>query len=170
MNSRLRKPLVAGLLAVCAVAGASAVGYAATGADASPVAAQAAAAEEPPPAIEDFQHPNADRILEEKGITVHRGDGHIFFADCDGSAEQIQVWTRKSSEGYYCFQTTSTTGYLKVEVPEVFALQTQETAVHAELSAEGKSQEIDLAKNEFKGVGEGVGGASTVLLELRVTG
>ncbi|GAA4012627.1 hypothetical protein GCM10022384_66630 [Streptomyces marokkonensis] len=42
--------------------------------------------------------------------------------------------------------------------------------MHAELSAEGKTQEIDLAKNDFQGVGEGVGGADTVLLELHVTG
>ncbi|MEV5020156.1 hypothetical protein ACIGW1_09800 [Streptomyces sp. NPDC053780] len=85
----------------------------------------------PPPA--DLQHPNAERILAEKGISLHRGDGHIFFADCGGSPEQIQVWTRKSGEGKYCFQ-------------------------------------LDLAKNDIKGVGEGVEGAPTVLLGLRVTG
>ncbi|MGC9382972.1 hypothetical protein, partial [Streptomyces sp. MH13] len=167
-KTRLRKPLVAGLLAVCTVAGASSIAYAVTGSEASPAAADAA--ESMPYAVEDFQHPGADRILQEKGITVHRGDGHVFFAECDGSPEQIQVWTRKSTEGMYCFQTTSTSGFLTVEVPEVYALQTAETAVHAELSAAGKSQEIDLAKNDFQGVGEGVGGAAAVLLELRVTG
>ncbi|MDT0615316.1 hypothetical protein [Streptomyces lancefieldiae] len=170
VKPRIRTSLLAGLVAVCAITGASAFGYAATGSGTSPTAAQAAAAEQPPYAVEDFQHPGADRILAEKGITLHRGDGHVFFAECDGSPEQIQVWTRKSSEGTYCFQTTSTTGFLSVEVPEVYALQTEETAIHAELSAEGKTQEIDLTKNDFQGVGEGVGGAPTVLLELRVTG
>ncbi|MDT0611523.1 hypothetical protein [Streptomyces lancefieldiae] len=169
---RFSKPLLAGLFAVCTVAGASSLAYAVTASDASPTTTDVAgvAADVPRYAVEDFQHPNADRILEEKGITLHRGDGHIFFAECDGSPEQIQVWTRKSAAGTYCFQTTSTTGFLSLEVPEVYALQTTDTAVHAELSADGRTQEIDLAKNDFQGVGEGTGGASTVLLELRVTG
>ncbi|RSN51981.1 hypothetical protein DMH12_20645 [Streptomyces sp. WAC 04229] len=170
MKTRLRKSLLAGLVAICTITGASALGYAATGTASSPLATEAVAAEEPPHVVEDLQHPDAERILAEKGISLHRGDGHIFFADCDGSPEQIQVWTRKSSEGKYCFQTNSTSGFLSVEVPEVFALQTEETAVHATLSAEGKTQELDLAKNDIKGVGEGVEGAPTVLLELRVTG
>lgn len=170
---RFSKPLLAGLLAAGAVTGASSLAYAISASDASPAATPAlaaAAADGPAYAVEDFQHPNADRILEEKGITLHKGDGHIFFAECDGSPEQIQVWTRESAEGTYCFQTTSTTGFLSLEVPEVYALQTTDTAVHAELNADGKTQEIELTKNDFQGVGEGTGGASTVLLELRVTG
>lgn len=170
MKSRTRNPLLAGILAACALVGASTLVYASTASASSTDVTRTAAADTPPPAVEDFQHPNADRILQEKGITLHRGDGHIFFAECDNSPQQIRVWTRKSTEGKYCFQTNSTTGYLSVEVPDVYALETDARAVHAELSAEGKSQEVDLAKGEFRGVGEGVSGAPTVLLELRVTG
>ncbi|WP_432084527.1 hypothetical protein [Streptomyces sp. WAC 04229] len=165
----LSKPLLAGLLAACTVAGASSLAYAVTASDDAPAMA-GVAADSPAYAVEDFQHPDATRIFDEKGVKVLHGDGHVFFTECDGSPEQIQVWTRKSADGAYCFQTTSTTGFLKVEVPEVYALQTSETAVHAELSAEGKTQEVELSKNDFEGVGEGVGGAPTVLLELRVTG
>ncbi|MGC9502002.1 hypothetical protein ACP4J0_38240, partial [Streptomyces sp. WG7] len=70
MKTRLRKPLVAGLLAVCTVAGASSIAYAVTGSDGSSAGA-AAVADGMPYAVEDFQHPGADRILQEKGITVH---------------------------------------------------------------------------------------------------
>lgn len=161
-----------------ALAGASTIAVAATATEKPmaaverPVAAVGQAADEslPPLAVEDFEYPGKAKILEERGITLHRGDGHIVLADCDDSANQIQVWTRQSSDGRFCFRATTTTGYLSLEVSEVFALQTEARAVRAELSAEGESQTVDVAKGEFKGVGEGVGDGPSVLLELRVTG
>jgi hypothetical protein len=161
---RFSKPLLAGLLAASTVAAASSLTYALTGSGAAE-----AAADGPEYAVEDFAHPDADRILAENGIKVLRGDGHIFFAECDGSPKQILVWSRKAEDGTFCFQSTTTTGFLKVEVPDVYALQTGDRAVHAELSAEDRSQEVELTKNDFQGVGEGTGGAPTVLLEIRVT-
>jgi hypothetical protein len=168
--SRIRKPLLAGLLAACTVAGASTLAYAVTSSDASAADAQAAAADVPPALVEEFDHPDAARILKEKGVILHKGDGHIFFAECDGSPQQIRVWTRQSDTGTFCFQTTGPSGYLSLELPEVFALQTAERAIHAELTAEGKTQEVDVPKNKIQGIGEGTLTTPTVLLELRVTG
>ncbi len=125
----------------------------------------------PPVVVEDFSYPDAARIKTEQGITLKRGDGSITLTTCDSAAtNQIQVWTRESTDGRFCFRSTASTGWLTLEVPEVYALATEARAVRAELSAEGKSQTVNVAKGEFKGVGEGVGGTPTVLLELRVTG
>ncbi|WP_267245543.1 hypothetical protein [Streptomyces sp. PR69] len=170
MISRARKLLVAGSVGtLVAISGAAAI----SSASAAPRNAPAAQAEGeiPPFAVEDFNYPDADGILAEKGIKLHRGDGHILLADCDASANQIQVWTRHNKEeGMYCFNATASTGYLTLEVPDVFAIQTSDHPVTAELTAEGKKETVAVAKDDFKGVGEGVGGAPTVLVELRVTG
>ena len=125
----------------------------------------------PPPAVEDFGYPDAARIKADQGITLKRGDGSITLAACDSNAtNQIQVWTRETTDGRFCFRSTSSRGWLTLEVPEVYAIATEARAVRAELSAEGKNQTVNVAKGEFKGVGEGVGDTPTVLLELRVTG
>jgi hypothetical protein len=121
--------------------------------------------------VEDFNYPGADRILQEQGITLKRGDGRITLTTCDPAAtNQIEVWTRESTDGKLCFRATAATGRLTLEIPRVYAIGTEARAVRAELSAEGQTQTVDVAKGEFKGVGEGVGDAPTVLLELRVTG
>ncbi|UYQ61751.1 hypothetical protein [Streptomyces peucetius] len=124
----------------------------------------------PPVAVEEFNYPDADKILAEKGIKLLKGDGHLLLADCDSSVNQIQVWTRQTADGMYCFRATGSSGYLTLEIPDVFAIQTSDRPVSADLTAEGKTQTVDVPKDDFKGVGEGVGGAPTVLVELRVTG
>ncbi|MFC9063526.1 hypothetical protein ACFTXB_36785, partial [Streptomyces sp. NPDC057074] len=69
------------------------------------------------------------------------------------------------------FHTTAASGYLTLELPRVFALETGEHPVSADLTAEGQTQTVSLAEDEFKSVGEGtVGGAHSVLVEIRVTG
>jgi hypothetical protein len=164
--SRTRRLLCAGLAGAAALVGAAAYAVAAPA-----TAVQAAADDVPPVAVEDFNYPGAAKILAEQGITLKRGDGRITLATCDAAAtDQIEVWTRKSGDGKFCFRATATTGWLTLEIPEVYALATETRAVRAELSAEGQSQVVDVAKGEFKGVGEGVGDAPTILLELRVTG
>ncbi|MFI9275725.1 hypothetical protein ACIGXM_34235 [Kitasatospora sp. NPDC052896] len=170
MTLRVRGLLAAGA-ASAAVLVAGTVTLAAAdsgpGAPAKP-AAQAADSAAPPSAVEDFGYPGAARILKEKGISLKRGDGRILLDDCTGK-ENIQVLTRTSAEGKVCFRVVGKTGYLALEVPEVFALQTQERAIQAKLTAEGKTQVLDVPKDQIKGVGEGIGAAPTVLVELRVT-
>ncbi|MFI1952911.1 S1 family peptidase [Streptomyces xinghaiensis] len=117
--------------------------------------------------MEDFAYPNAAEIRAEKGIALHRGDGRLLLADCDGSSDQVQVWTRQTADGKYCFRALADSGYVTLEVPDVYALQTADHPVSADLTANGETETVDVAKDEFRGVGEGNGGDPTVLVELR---
>jgi hypothetical protein len=168
--TRARRLLLVGIVSAAAIAGASTLAAADMTPQHSVTAIQQAADSLPPFAVEDFEYPNAAKILQEKGITLKRGDGHIILADCTDATDQLHVWTRESADGKFCFRTTATTGYLTLELPEVYGIQTRDQTIRAELSAEGTTQTVDVPKNDFKGVGEGTGGAPTVLLELRVTG
>ncbi|MEV5430901.1 hypothetical protein [Streptomyces sp. NPDC052701] len=156
--------MVASIMGGAVLAGGTALATAAPGAaPANPAEAQ------PPVAVEDFSYPGADRILAEQGIRLKRGDGRITLATCNEAADQIKVFTRVGG-GEFCFVATHTTGYLTLELPNVFAIQTESHPVRAELTAEGRSHTVNVLKNELKGVGEGVGEPATVLLEIRVTG
>jgi hypothetical protein len=133
----------------------------------------------PPPAIEDFAYPNADQIQRDQGIKLIRGDGHIVLSTCDDSPGQIKVLTVQGQsgnpQGAYCFKALAKTGYLTLELQRVFALETADHPISADLrpqndpSAPAKTVNVD--KNGYQSVGEGtVGGAPAVLVELRVTG
>lgn len=133
----------------------------------------------PPSAVEDFAYPDAERIQREAGIKLIRGDGHIVFAACDDTAQQIKVMTVQGpgadSRDSYCFNTTGKSGYLELNLPRVFALETADHPIVAALRPQDDPkapvQKVTVAKNKSQNVGEGVvGGPQTVLLELSVTG
>ncbi|MFC9622228.1 hypothetical protein ACFTXM_20270 [Streptomyces sp. NPDC056930] len=129
----------------------------------------------PPAAVEDYSYPGAAGIEATRGIKLKKGDGHILLAECDQSASQITVLTVKDDsanrDGTYCFRVTAKTGYLTLELPRVFALETADHPLSADLTAEGKTQTVVVPKDGFESVGEGtVGGARSVLVEIRVTG
>ncbi|WP_432126520.1 hypothetical protein [Streptomyces sp. bgisy082] len=148
----------------------------ATGAQATPRAAAVAAttaatATEMPTAVEDLNYPDAARILQQTKLKLLRGDGHIVVATCGETANQITIWSRTSeAEDKFCFRATAATGFLTLEVPEVFALQTTDRPISADLTAAGKAQTVNVAKDKMVGVGEGLGNAPTTLVELRITG
>ncbi|MEI5006896.1 hypothetical protein RB196_05780 [Streptomyces sp. PmtA] len=119
--------------------------------------------------MEDFEYPGAERILAEKGIVLRKGDGHILLTECS-AANQIQVWTRQNKEGKYCFRVIGKTGSLTLEVKDVHAVETEGRAVRASLTADGKTTTVDVAKDDYRPVGEGTGGKPAVLIELKVTG
>ncbi|MFD7833263.1 hypothetical protein [Kitasatospora sp. NPDC059803] len=131
-----------------------------------------------PSAVEDFQHPGAERILKDRKISLKQGDGQIRLkegpgnsipTDCQASNE-IFVETRLDNAGY-CFTVTGKTGYLAMEVPDVFGIQTVDRAVTARLIAAGQEKKVDVAPNSATPVGESLpGGKRSVLVELRVTG
>ncbi|QNP75551.1 hypothetical protein IAG44_03245 [Streptomyces roseirectus] len=127
------------------------------------------AGDEPPYLAEDFSYPNAAKIEAERGIKLVRGDGHITLAACDDAADQIKVLSRTGT-GDFCFATTSASGFLTLELADVFAVQTESHPVRVELTAEGQTETVDVPKNDLQGVGEGLGKPPTVLLEIRVTG
>ncbi|WP_240138522.1 hypothetical protein [Streptomyces sp. MUM 178J] len=170
MVSRLRRRLIASLIGTfTALAGATTLAFALV--PASP----AAAGDTPPSTVEDFTHPNAAKILADKGILLKKGDGHIVLAECGQSANQIQVLTVKDPaagrDEMYCFQANSTNGYLTLELPRVFAIATTDHPVSADLTANGETTTVSIPEDGFESVGEGtVGGPQSVLVELRVTG
>ncbi|MFF7366060.1 hypothetical protein [Streptomyces sp. NPDC008125] len=131
-------------------------------------ATPAAADTAPPSAVEDFAYPNADKILAERGVKLIKGDGNILLGECDGSAQQIKVIARHNQS--VCFQASGTTGYITLELDEVFYIETASHPITADLTADGETQTVNVAEGGFKSVGEGVGGAPTVLVEIRVTG
>ncbi|MFI1165377.1 hypothetical protein ACH4UM_17635 [Streptomyces sp. NPDC020801] len=133
----------------------------------------------PPSAVEDFAYPNADQIQRDKGIKLIKGDGHITLSACDDSAQQIKVLTVQgpsgNPQGAYCLKATAKTGYLALELPHVFALETADHPISADLKPQGDpsatAKTVNVDKNGYQSVGEGTaGGAPAVLVELRVTG
>ncbi|MFE7135070.1 hypothetical protein ACFVIM_29845 [Streptomyces sp. NPDC057638] len=167
MTSRIRRRVYAVVGGAAALAGISTFAFAAN--SAQPAAAPAN--ELPPVAVEDFSYPGAAKILAEKNLKLLKGDGQIVFEECITGADQISVWTRQSATQKFCFRALGKSGYLTLEVPSVYAIQTTNNPVSAELTANGKTETVAVPKDQMKGVGEGVeGGAPAVLVEIRVTG
>ncbi|MFG2289684.1 hypothetical protein ACGFOU_26875 [Streptomyces sp. NPDC048595] len=139
----------------------------------SAVAAPAAATagKEPPAAVEEFDYPDAAKILESKKIKLIKGDGHLLLADCGNSPQQVKVWTRG---GDFCFQANAKHGYVTLEVRQVWALETASHPISADLTSRGKTETVSVSKsgpqNGYQSVGEGTTSDPTVLVELRVTG
>lgn len=133
-----------------------------------------AADELPPHAVEDFEYPQADAILAERGIELKRGDGHIVLADCSG-ANLVRISARDQQEygGYVCFRVTGDEGYLSMKIPTVNGVRTNDYGnTHLELaSADGQEQTFDFGPGEWQGIGESADPQQDdfALLEIRVT-
>ncbi len=166
----VRKALLAGLTAGLVVGvGASALAIPRTG----PAIDRANAAGGMPLLVEDFIHPGAAKLKQERGVTLKHGDGHVWLTDvtalndCVG-ASNIAIETRT---GVFCFKTDAKSGYLTLELPDAFNIWTQAHPVRATLTAEGKSTVVDAPADELTSVGEsGDTGLRSVLVEIRVTG
>ncbi|MFG3351162.1 hypothetical protein [Streptomyces sp. NPDC048001] len=167
------------MLTAVATLAASVVGVTTIAFAAAPSVTSADAAAEglPPSAVEEFTYPNAARVLAEEGILLKSGDGHILLAQCNFTGNQIRVQTVADAavgrKELYCFEATSPTGYVALELPRVFALEAADQPISADLTAEGETTTWNLAKGQFVSVGEGdrpSGGKRSVLVEIRVTG
>ncbi|WP_316519829.1 hypothetical protein [Kitasatospora brasiliensis] len=122
-----------------------------------------------PSAVEDFSYPGADTVSR---VKLLRGDGRIRLGDC-AEPSQIQIWTRApgNPDNKICFTVAAATGSLSLQLADVFAVQTADgRAVRVGLTADGATQTLDVAKDGFKGVGEGIGASPTAVVELTVTG
>ncbi|MEU7282572.1 hypothetical protein AB0A69_27915 [Streptomyces sp. NPDC045431] len=166
--SRARKALLLGLF------GAVAAGFGATAlstAQAAPLpTATTEAATDMPVAVEDFNYPGAERLLQERGITLKRGDGHITLVPCSQPWD-IKVESRLDKE-HFCFDVNAKQGYLTLELPDAYGIWTGAHSVEATLTAEGAETVVDVPANDYKPVGEGdlpSGAKPSVLVELRVS-
>ncbi|MEU8773380.1 hypothetical protein [Streptomyces sp. NPDC048606] len=149
--------LVRRVLATTAAAAACiAVAVTTTYASEAPAPSTAAAgvsADRPPHPVEDFAYPDAARIQTELGIVLKRGDGHIVLADCASATGLMEVYSR--TKGKICFRVTGKTGHLSVEIPAVYGMKGDAThEADVTLTAEGSRQNVTVAANEWKGVGE----------------
>ncbi|MEU1036607.1 hypothetical protein ABZ402_50075, partial [Streptomyces mirabilis] len=132
VTPRIRRMLpVAGVAVILALAGTPML----ASADPQPTGGPTGAT--PPSAVEDFAYPNADQIQRDQGIKLIKGDGHITLATCDDSAQQIKVLTVQgpsgNAQGAYCFKASAKSGYLSLELPRVFALETADHPISADL-------------------------------------
>ncbi|MFJ6380820.1 hypothetical protein ACIQI7_12600 [Kitasatospora sp. NPDC092039] len=175
IKSRTRTILLAGasgtLLACIGLASLST-------AQATAGAAATAAETDMPTAVEDFQYPEADRILTERKITLKRGDGRILLKEGPGhtvptscqAGNEIFVESRLDRLGY-CFTVSGTTGYLTMELPDAYGIWTEDRSVSAKLVAAGQEKQVNIGPNSVEPVGESLpGGKRSVLVELRITG
>ncbi|MBU8548266.1 hypothetical protein ACH5AJ_06965 [Streptomyces rochei] len=119
-------------------------------------------------AVEDYNYPDADKILAEQNVVLKRGDGHIVLADCAGGDNLLQFLARDHED--VCFRVTADEGFLTLELPAVHGVKTDDSAnTHLEMTAEGDQVEYDIPADTWKGVGESVDGREHVLVEIRVT-
>ncbi|MFI9585830.1 hypothetical protein ACIHCQ_29175 [Streptomyces sp. NPDC052236] len=99
-----------------------------------------------PLAIEDSAYANGARILADKGILLKKGDGNLLLAECGQTADQIKELTVKSASAgrgdVYRFQAITMTGYLALELSRAFALDTVESSISVDLTANGTTTTV----------------------------
>ncbi|MFF4830629.1 hypothetical protein [Streptomyces sp. NPDC001315] len=131
--------------------------------------AVAVADEAPGYAVEDFDYPQADKILAEQGIVLKRGDGHIVLADCASQTGLLEIYARSSDK--VCFRVTGTSGYLTLEIPSVYAIKGNDYAAQVDMTVADEEQSYDIAKNTWTAVGESADeqGREFMLVEIRTS-
>ncbi|GAA1270723.1 hypothetical protein GCM10009665_68790 [Kitasatospora nipponensis] len=134
----------------------------------TPATATAAEAAQPT-VVEDFSYPGAAQVLADRGITLKSGDGHIVLADCASGGNLLQLFSRSATPSEVCFQITGQTGYLSLEIPQIYNIKGDDHTVKATLNTEGTVTSLDVAKNAWNPVGEGSSTGATTLLELTAT-
>lgn len=165
MPSRYRRRLM-GTAAAALTAGALAWA-AVTGSGGASGATAPVAGEAPGYAVENFNYPQADKILAEKNILLKRGDGHITLADCASGTGQLEVQARDKSK--VCFDVKGTTGWLTLELPSVYLIRGNDYSTEADMTVGSEQQSYDIAQNAWTPVGESADEQARewTLLELR---
>ncbi|MFE9565902.1 FG-GAP-like repeat-containing protein [Streptomyces sp. NPDC006487] len=136
----------------------------------------ATAAGEPTPTApytaEDGSYPNRADIHALTGADLIEGDGNITLVACS-SPYQIMVWARNlpTDESRVCFAAANT-GYLRVNIPRAYRIETNDRDIKANVSIEGTTEDLTVPRDTTKGFGEAnpADPKQAVLLEMRVTG
>ncbi|TDD30537.1 hypothetical protein E1287_29095 [Actinomadura sp. KC06] len=124
------------------------------------------------PAVEDGAYPDADKIEQERQITVIGGNGLITLVECGpgGSADGL-IAARSSIKGTICFKARTwpgTEAFITVKIPEVYFIKGDDHQVKAKLTPEnGPAETYDIERNQWTAVGEGTGKPPEALIELR---
>ncbi|WP_309505513.1 hypothetical protein [Streptomyces phytophilus] len=152
---------LAGLAAVLLAAGASSgAGEAGTTAPAADGTAAYA--------VEDFTYPQADRIYQETGILLKRGDGRITMADCATAANVLQVYARGNAAPT-CFGVTGNGGFLTLEMKSVYGIRGNDFTTKVDMTVDAQEKSFDVDKNAWTPVGESADpeGREHMLVEIR---
>ncbi|CAL9408813.1 MULTISPECIES: hypothetical protein [Streptomyces] len=167
-----RRALLRRTLPVCVAAGVASILVFGSGGspDAAAQATVPAADEAPGYAVEDFNYPQADKILAEKGIRLKRGDGHIVLAECKSGTNQLEVWSYESVEAI-CFNVSGNSGWLTMEIPSVFGIRGNDFNTEVDMTTEGEEKTFDVEKNLWTAVGQTADeeGRDFALLEIRTS-
>ncbi|KAA6213486.1 hypothetical protein CP973_30140 [Streptomyces albofaciens JCM 4342] len=120
----------------------------------NPDVLETAADAEPGHAVEGFDYPNAEKIKEETGIILKRGDGHVMLVACSSGTGLLEVKWRGGKTT--CFRTTGSSGFLSLEMPAVHAVKgSADHSADVTLTApKGKDQHIEVPSGEWTAVGE----------------
>ncbi|MER5403071.1 hypothetical protein [Streptomyces sp. NPDC002599] len=153
---------VVGALAWFALPGSALGGTSATPDGFAPVAGEG-----PGYAIEDFNYPQADKILAERNIVLKRGDGHITLADCASGTGLLQVWAREKD--MVCFKVVGNSGWLTLEMPSVYGIRGNDYTTDVDMTVGDEETSFAVGKNQWTAVGESADpeGREHMLVEIR---
>ncbi|KUF19418.1 hypothetical protein AT728_30535 [Streptomyces silvensis] len=131
-------------------------------------APRAAADTAMPPAVEDFTYPGADKIRQDLGIVLKRGDGNITLAACGSAPGLLEVWARGGKQEKFCFRVTGSKGYLSLEIPSVYGIKGNAYTTDVDMTVEGTEKSFTVPANSYTPVGESTdpGGREHTLVEL----
>ncbi|MFD6072718.1 MULTISPECIES: hypothetical protein [Amycolatopsis] len=124
----------------------------------------------PPPIVETYDYPGADRILAERNITLLKGDGRVLLVDCVSGGDLIVVQSYKIKGGDACFRVTGTPGYVTMQIPETYFIKGDSHTSKATLTAKSTTETVDIRPGQWTPVGEALPNHDpAALLEIRVT-
>jgi hypothetical protein len=113
--------------------------------------------------VETYDYPNGDKT---PGIKLIKGDGHVVMVDCAEGQSSAEVWSF-NNEKPYCFQFKGKTGYVTLELNDVYGIRNlSQLDITAKVST--VKDPIPVPKDSWKGVGVSGGTGPAVLLELRI--
>ncbi|WP_052373016.1 hypothetical protein [Amycolatopsis taiwanensis] len=166
------------LIAASVVVGVALISGTATAITSAPTV-NAASDGDQPSIVEDYSYPGADKVLQDRGITLISGDGHIILVNCVGHTGVIEVYSDNSPDdhstdpGHYCFQVSGPTGDLKLQIPYAFQAKGDDQDAHnvqATVTINGTPSTVNVDKHGWTGFGEGAGQDPATLVEIKVTG
>ena len=131
-----------------------------------------------PSIVERRDYPGAAQILAERGITLHKGDGHILLADCGSTgapaADLLVVETydlERPGGPVACFRATGTSGFLTMEISMAYLVRGDNSrTVAAKVETQDEETVIDTERvdpGEWQPVGVGQSRGDATILELR---
>lgn len=119
-------------------------------------------------AVEDYNYPQADKILAEKNLLLKRGDGHITLADCVTGTGQLELLARDNA-AKICFKVVGNEGWLTLEIPAVYSIKGNDYSTTVDMTVGTEEKSFDITKNTWTPVGESADaeGREHMLVEIR---